>query len=232
MNQKKCSTPSVSKIREKRHEAVRKEQERRWKEATEKHDANVPEVDLEEAMMTLEEEDKQEKPKEDESERYRKVYTKTHEKKAKRSISRAEKKAQDEQQRKEEAACQAAQAEVDKIAQDEARRLIERKQLEAEEIAVQKKLDRKCKLQELVEEGVAKKGGSGKSSKQQWKEKLGLKATKRQREEKETKEIDDEDNNPDYEPEKDPEQEFVAEDMELNEEDTFEIEKHVHTINL
>ena len=74
---KKCSTPSVSKIGKKRHEAVRKEQERRWKEVTEKRDTNVPEVDLEEAMMTLEEEDKQEgeKQKEDESEGYKKVYT-------------------------------------------------------------------------------------------------------------------------------------------------------------
>ena len=231
---KKRSTPSVSKIWEKRHEAVRKEQERRWKEATEKHDTNVPEVDLEEAMMTPEEEDKQEgeKWKEDESEGYRKVYTKTHEKRAERSVSRAEKKAQEEQQKKEEAARKAAKAEADKVAQEEAQRLIERKQLEAEEMAMQKKLDRKRKLQDQADEGETKEGSSSKSLKQQWKEKLGLKATKRRREEEETEEIDDEDNDPDYEPDKDPEQDCVAEDMELNEEDTFEIEKHVHAINL
>ena len=51
-------------------------------------------------------------------------------------------------------------------------------------------------------------------------------------EEEEAEEVDDEAEDPDYEPEQDAEQEFVAEDMELNEEDTFEIEKHVHTINL
>ena len=83
---KKHSTPSVSKIRERKREAVRKEQEQRWKEAAEKRDA-ASEVDLEEAMMTPEEEDKQEKQKEDEPEGYRKMYTKTHEKRAERSIS-------------------------------------------------------------------------------------------------------------------------------------------------
>ena len=45
-------------------------------------------------------------------------------------------------------------------------------------------------------------------------------------------EIDDEHNDPDYMPDDDPEKEFEAEDMELNEEDTFEIKKHVYTINL
>ena len=81
-----------------------------------------------------------------------------------------------------------------------------------------------------MDEGGAKEGGS--SSKQQWKERLGLKATKRRREEEETEEIDDKDNDLGYEPDKDPEQDYIAEDMELNEEDTFEIEKHVHAINL
>ena len=102
-------------------------------------------------------------------------------------------------------------------------------------MAVQKRLESKCKLQEQAEEGSAKKGGSSKTSKQQWKERLGLKATKMCREEEELEEIEeevDDENDPDYEPEKDPEKDFVAEDMELNEEDTFEIEKHVHAINL
>ena len=44
--------------------------------------------------------------------------------------------------------------------------------------------------------------------------------------------MDDKDRDPDYQPDNDPEQEFVTEDAELDEEDTFEIEKHVHAINL
>ena len=51
-------------------------------------------------------------------------------------------------------------------------------------------------------------------------------------EEEEYREIDDPDKDQDYEPEKDPEQDFIIEDAELDEEETFEIEKHVHVINL
>ena len=73
------------------------------------------------------------------------------------------------------------------------------------------------------------------TSKQQWKEHLGLKVRKRRcegEEEEEYCEVDDEDKDPDYQPEKDPEQDFIVEDAELDEEETFEIEKHVHAINL
>ena len=45
-------------------------------------------------------------------------------------------------------------------------------------------------------------------------------------------ELDDEDKDPDYNPTKDPEQEFEEEDMYLDDEETFEIEKHVHATNL
>ena len=51
-------------------------------------------------------------------------------------------------------------------------------------------------------------------------------------EEEEYVEPDDEDRDPDYNPTKDPEQEFVEEDMYLDDKETFQIEKHVHTINL
>ena len=51
-------------------------------------------------------------------------------------------------------------------------------------------------------------------------------------EEEEYIEPDDEDRDPDYNPTKDPEQEFVEEDTYLDDEETFEIEKHVHAINL
>ena len=50
--------------------------------------------------------------------------------------------------------------------------------------------------------------------------------------EEEYVELGDEDNDPDYNPTKDPEQEFEEEDTYLDDEETFEIEKHVHAINL
>ena len=99
-SRKTRSTPSVSKIKEQRRQAMIKEQERHWQEATKKGlgDVAAADVDLEEAMMSKESETQEkkdkEKPKEDEG--YRKVYTKTHEKRVKRSLSRAEKREQEE----------------------------------------------------------------------------------------------------------------------------------------
>ena len=64
------------------------------------------------------------------------------------------------------------------MAQEEAKHIIERAQLEEEELAVQKRLDCKRKQQELEEEQEMQ-GQSTKvsaTSKQQWKEHLGLKA--------------------------------------------------------
>ena len=128
------------------------------------------------------------------------------------------------------------------MAQEEAKCNIERAQLEEEEWSVQKRLDRKCKIQEMVEK-MAKdtEAGEGSSmvkvlatSKKQWKEQLGLKARKRKRDEAEEEyvEPDDEDKDPDYNPTKDPEQEFEEKDTYLDDEETLEIEKHVHAINL
>ena len=72
------------------------------------------------------------------------------------------------------------------------------------------------------------------TSKKQLKEQLGLKARKCKHDEAEEEyvEQDDEDKDPDYNPAKDPEQEYEEEDTYLDDEETFEIEKHVHAINL
>ena len=113
------------------------------------------EIDLEDAMLSPEEGDKQqagEKEKTEEGEGYGKVYTKTHEKQAEQSLSRAEKREQDEKHKREEAAKKAAQEAADRMAQDEAKRIIERVPLEEEELAVQKRLEHKRKLQEMAEQ--------------------------------------------------------------------------------
>ena len=114
--------------------------------------------------------------------------------------------------------------------------------MEEEERAVQKRLECKRKVQEMVEE-MAKDTEVGEgsapvkvsaTSKKQWKEQLGLKAQKCKCDEAEEEyvELDNEDKDPDYNPTKDPEQEFEEEDTYLDDEETFEIEKHVHAINL
>ena len=151
-------------------------------------------------------------------------------------MSRAERKEQEEKKKSEEAAAKAAQAEVDRLVQEEAKHIIERAQLEEQEMAVQKRLECKRKQQELEEEQETQ-GKSTKVSatwKQQWKEHLGLNARKHRHdmEEEEYVEPDDKDRDPDYNPTKDLEQEFVEEDTYLDDAETFEIEKHVHAINL
>ena len=60
-------------------------------------------------------------------------------------MSRAERREQDEKHKGEEVAMKAAQEAKDRMAQDEAKRVIGRAQLEEEEIVVQRRLERKQK---------------------------------------------------------------------------------------
>ena len=191
-------------------------------------------------MLSPDKGDKQQasgKDKTDEEEGYGKIYTKTHEKRAERSLSRSERREQEEECKRQEATRKEAQEEADRVAQEEAKRNIERAQLQEEEWAVQKRLERKRKkIQEMVDE-IAKdmEAGDGSAlvkvsatSKKQWKEQLGLKARKRKCDEAEQEyvELDDEDKDPDYNPTKDLEQEFEEEDTYLDDEEMFVIEKH------
>ena len=142
------STPSISRMKEEHRRARITEQERWWREATDRGlgDAPAGDIDLEDTMLSQEESEKQqagEKEKMEEEEGYSKVYTKTHEKRAERSMSTAERREQDEKRKRAEAALKAAQEAKDRMAQDEAKHIIERAQLEEEELAVQRRLERK-----------------------------------------------------------------------------------------
>ena len=44
--------------------------------------------------------------------------------------------------------------------------------------------------------------------------------------------IDDVDKDKDYDPDEDPEAYFVAKDQDIEDDDTFEVEKHVHAVNI
>ena len=91
-------------------------------------------------------------------------------------MSRAERREQDEKRKREEAALKAAQEAKDRMVQDEAKCIIERAQLEEEELAVQKRLEQKRKLQEMAEEREKDSEATGETrpvkvsatSKQQW----------------------------------------------------------------
>ena len=100
---------------------------------------------------------------------------------------RSERREQEEQRKRQETAQKEAQEAADRRAQDEAKRVIERAQLEEEELAVWKRIECKRKIQEMVEErDKDMEAGEGSAlvkvwatSKKQWKEQLGLKARKR-----------------------------------------------------
>ena len=83
--------------------AKAKKQERQWREVTSPGEIPTRELDLEDAMLSPEEGDKQQtsgKDKMDEDEGYAKVYTKTHEKRAERSLMRSERREQEEGRRR------------------------------------------------------------------------------------------------------------------------------------
>ena len=140
------STPSISRMKEEQKRAIIKKQERQWREATASSLGEIParELDLEDAMISLDESDKQQtsgKDKMEEEEGYGKVYTKTHEKRAEQSLSRSERTEQEEEHKRQEAAQKEAQEAADRRAQEEAKHIIERAQLEEEELVVQKRIE-------------------------------------------------------------------------------------------
>ena len=65
-------------------------------------------------------------------------------------MSRAERREQDEKCKRTEVVLKAAQEVEDRMAQDEAKRIIERAQLEEEELAVQRRIEQKQKWQEMA----------------------------------------------------------------------------------
>ena len=100
---------SISRMKEERKCTKIKEQERRWAEATATSLGEIParELDLEGTMISPDEADKQQasgKDKTDEQEGYGKIYTKTHEKRAERSLSRSERREQEEERKRQETA--------------------------------------------------------------------------------------------------------------------------------
>ena len=102
--------------------------------------------------------------------------------------------------------------------------------LEEEEKAVEERRrlseeKRKTRLERKVTELQKQK----QCEKERWEK--HQKKHKEKVEEEEEAMIDDTDKDKDYNPDNDPEVEFVEEDQEIEDEDMFEVEKHVHTLN-
>ena len=157
LRRKQRSTPSIGRMKEEWKRARAKEQEQRWREAMATSLGEIPagEFNLEDVMLSLEEGDKQQtmaKDKTEKEEGYTKVYIKTHEKRAERSLMRSERREQEEECKRQETAWKKAQDAVDKKAQEEVEHVIERAQLEEEELAVQKRMEQRRKAQEVTDE--------------------------------------------------------------------------------
>ena len=128
-----------------------------------------------------------------------------------------------------------------KIAKKE-KQLSEQVLLEKEEKAVEERRqkDEECKrqLEAKDKERLQRKATEvEKQRKREQKRKEMRKEKKKGKEgdkdeEEEAPMIDDVDKDRDYNPDDDPEADFVTEDQDIEDEDTFEVEKHIHAINI
>ena len=103
--------------------------------------------------------------------------------------------------------------------------------LEEDEKAVE---ERHRKTEERQKARLARKATELEKQRQcerEQREKCQKKRKERMEEEEEKEMVDDTDKDKDYDPDNNPEAEFVVEDQEIDDEDTFEVEKHVHAVN-
>ena len=166
----------------------------------------------------------------DDDDIYGKKYRTTSEDRTDRSAARAKQKEDSEKQEKEHAALQYAEIhlrkEVKECQKQEARQAL----LEEEEKAVEERRrasedKQKARLERKVTELQKQK-----QREKEHREKRQKKCKEKVEEEQEAM-IDDTDKDKDDNPDNDPEADFVEEDQKIDDEDTFEVEKHVHALN-
>ena len=185
------------------------------------------EVDLEEAMHSQGDE---------EESGYGKKYKTTSEDRTDRNAAMAKQREERERQEKECKAMEYTEQEIQSKIAKKQKQLSEQALLEQEEKAVEERSqrDEECKRQ-LKERDKAteleKQRKWERKCKEKHKEKKKDKTGDKEEEEKAPM-IDDVDKDKDYNPDEDPETDFVTEDQDIEDEDTFEVEKHVHTINI
>ena len=179
-------------------------------------------VDLEEAMMSKGDYN---------DDRYGKKYRTTSEDRTDRSAARAKQKEAREKQEQERAAMRHAELQLQKEVEEKQKQLSEQVLLEEEEKALE---ERRWKTEERQKAWLERKGTELEKQREREKErreKCKRKLKERTEEEEEKEMIDDTDKDKDYDPDKDPEAKFVVEDQEMDDEDTFEVEKHMHAVN-
>ena len=191
------------------------------------------EVNLEEAMHSQGDE---------EDDGYGKKCKTTSEDRTDRSVARAKQREERECKEKERKVMEYAKQEIQKKIDEKQKQLSKQALLEQEEKAVveRRQRDEECKkkLEEKEKEHLQWKATElEKQREQERKRKEKRKEKKKdktggQEEEEEAPMIDGMDKDKDYDLDNDPEADFVAEDQDIEEQDTFEVEKNVYIINI
>ena len=180
------------------------------------------EIDLEEAMQGHEEEEGD----------YGRKYKTTSEDRTDRGAARAKQKEKREKQEREKKAMEYAERQLQQQIEAKQKQVSEEALLADEEKAVE---DRRKQMEERQQKRLERKAAEREKKKEREllrKEKRSEKAkAKKDDEEEEEQMVDNPIKDKDYNLEEDPEAEFETEDQEMDEEDTFEVEKHMHAVN-
>ena len=166
----------------------------------------------------------------DDDDFYDKKYRTTSEDRTDRSVARAKQKEDREKQEKERAALRYAEAQLWKEVKECQKQETQQALLEEEEKADEEK---RRLSEEKQKARLERKVTELQKQKQHEKERRAKRQKKRKEkvEEEEEAMIDNTDKDKDYNPDDDPEADFVVEDQEMDDEDMFEVKKHVHAVN-
>ena len=179
-------------------------------------------VDLEAAMLSQ---------GDDDDDVYGKKYLTTPEDRTGRSAARAKQKEDQERHEQEHKALQYAEVQLRKEVEERCKQEAQQALLEEEE----KGVEERRKLSEQKQK--ARLGRTATElQKQKERERERLEKHKKKKcddkiDEEEEAMIDDTNKDKDYNPDDDPEADFVVEDQDMDDEDMFKVEKHVHALN-
>ena len=126
---------------------------------------------------------------------------------------------------------QYAEAQLQKEVEERRKQEAQQAFLEEEEKGVEERRKLSKQKQKAHLERKATELQKQKERERECREKCKKKKREDKRDEEEEAMIDDTDKDKDYNPDDDPEVDFVAEDQDMDDEDTFEVEKHVHALN-
>ena len=179
-------------------------------------------VDLEAAMLSQ---------GDDDDDVYGKKYFTTPEDRTDRRAARAKQKEDREKQEQERRALQYAEAQLKKEVEERHKKEAQQALLEEEEKGVEERKKLSEEKQKAHLERKATELQKQKERERKCQEKCKKKKCDDKIDEEEEAMIDDTDKDKDYNPDDNPEADFVVEDQDMDDEDMFKVEKHVHALN-